>query len=146
MDANLFPTTTLPIRVYYEDTDAGGVVYYANYAKYLERGRTEWLRAQGLQHTTLAAQTQCAFVVTRLSLQYRTPARLDDLLTVHTSIQHVGKASLTFAQSVRREAHVLCDGIVQVACVHAQTFRPMALPASIRGKRPIAPRPDDTSS
>jgi len=140
MDTHPLPSTTLTLRVYYEDTDAGGVVYYANYAKYLERGRTEWLRAQGLEHTTLAAQTQCAFVVTRLSLQYRKPARLDDVLTVHTRIAHPGRASLQFAQSVQRESELLCDGTVQVACVHAQTFRPVALPAQILETCRIDPR------
>jgi len=135
MDATLFPTSTLSLRVYYEDTDAGGVVYYANYAKYLERGRTEWLRALGLAHVQLAAQTQRTFVVTRLGLQYRKPARLDDMLTVHTAVARLGKASLDFAQSVRRDGELLCDGIIQVACVHAQTFRPVALPAQLLGKR-----------
>jgi len=129
MDASHLPTTTLQLRVYYEDTDAGGVVYYANYAKYLERGRTEWLRNLGLTHAQLAAQR--IFVVTRLGLQYRRPARLDDMLVVHTRVQHLRRASLTFAQSVRRDAQLLCDASVQVACVHAQTFRPVALPAHI---------------
>jgi len=134
MDVNLLPTATLQCRVYYEDTDAGGVVYYANYAKYLERGRTEWLRALGLQHTQLAATSRRMFVVTRLSLQYRKPARLDDMLTVHTRIAHLGRASLDFAQSVQCDATLLCDAVVQVACVHAQTFRPAALPMELLGK------------
>jgi len=134
MDVSLLPTSTLQCRVYYEDTDAGGVVYYANYAKYLERGRTEWLRALGLQHTQLAAASQRVFVVTRLSLQYRKPARLDDMLTVHTRIAHLGRASLDFAQSVQCGGELLCDAVVQVACVHAQTFRPAALPVELLGK------------
>jgi len=124
-------TATLQLRVYYEDTDAGGVVYYANYAKYLERGRTEWLRALGLEHRQLAAQTQRLFVVTRLALQYRKPARLDDLLTVRTGVAQVRRVSLEFAQSVWRGDALLCDATVQVACVHAQTLRPAALPAQI---------------
>jgi len=131
-NAPRLPASTLQLRVYYEDTDAGGVVYYANYAKYLERGRTEWLRALGLEHASLAATTHRIFVVTRLSLQYRKPARLDDVLTVHTGVAHLGRASLEFAQSVRRGAELLCDATVQVACVHAQTFRPAALPAQVR--------------
>jgi len=134
MDVSLLPTSTLQCRVYYEDTDAGGVVYYANYAKYLERGRTEWLRALGVQHAQLAAASQRAFVVARLSLQYRKPARLDDMLTVYTRIAHLGRASLDFAQSVQRDGELLCDAVVQVACVHAQTFRPAALPVELLGK------------
>jgi len=125
------PDSTLQLRVYYEDTDAGAVVYYANYAKYLERGRTEWLRALGLEHRQLAAQTQRLFVVTRLALQYRKPARLDDLLTVRTGVAQARRASLEFAQSVWRADTLLCDATVQVACVHAQTLRPAALPAQI---------------
>jgi len=128
---NRLSATTLNLRVYYEDTDAGGVVYYANYAKYLERGRTEWLRALGLEHTSLAATAQCLFVVTRLNLRYRKPARLDDLLTVHTSVAQAKRASLEFAQSVTRGEELLCEGNVQVACVHAQTLRPAALPVQL---------------
>jgi len=131
MDEHPFPATTLSLRVYYEDTDAGGVVYYANYAKYLERGRTEWLRALGLEHAQLAAQTQRVFVVTRLALQYRKPARLDDVLTVHTRMARLRRASLEFAQSVWRGEQLLCDATVQVACVDARTLRPAALPARI---------------
>jgi len=120
--------TTLSLRVYYEDTDAGGIVYYANYAKYLERGRTEWLRVLGVQQTQLAAETQRVFVVTRLALQYRKPARLDDTLVVHSDVARVGRASLDFAQAVRRDGELLCEASVQIACVHAHTFRPAALP------------------
>jgi len=128
---NTYPSTTLNLRVYYEDTDAGGVVYYANYARYLERGRTEWLRALGLEHTSLAATAQCLFVVTRLNMHYRKPARLDDLLTLHTRVAQAQRASLEFAQSVTRGADLLCEGTVRVACVHAQTLRPTALPVQL---------------
>ena len=122
----------LPIRIYYEDTDAGGVVYYANYAKYMERGRTEWLRSLGIDQSALAVREKCLFVVASLAIQYRRPARLDDVIIVNSSVRRVGAASIEFVQSVTRNGELLCDGTVKVGCVDAQTFRPTHIPAKLR--------------
>ncbi|MDP3038087.1 MAG: tol-pal system-associated acyl-CoA thioesterase, partial [Rhodocyclaceae bacterium] len=100
-------TASLTVRVYYEDTDAGGVVYYANYLKYLERARTELLRELGFEQHQLAGEAGLAFAVRSLSVEYLKPARLDDLLEVATRIEALGRAQVTFAQSVVRAEETL---------------------------------------
>ena len=127
------PAFRLPVRVYYEDTDAGGVVYYANYLKYLERARTEWLRAAGFGQTDLASERGLLFAVRSLSIEYRSPARLDDLLDVVARVGRVGGASIEFEQSIARESAELCRAQVRVACIDAETFRPRVLPADLKG-------------
>jgi len=122
-----------PVRVYYEDTDNGGVVYYANYLKFMERARTEWLRARGVEQDVLIEQEGLIFVV---------PARFNQQLSVSVSVAEVGKASLTFDQTVNlitTEGNVavksdllLCQGQIRVACLNANSFKPRAIPASIR--------------
>ncbi len=120
-----------PIRVYYEDTDAGGVVYYANYLKFFERARTEWLRMLGFGQHELAERTQCLFVVRGLDMQYRRPARLDDSLHIRSRIARVGRASIDFSQLCERENELLASGQVQVGCVNRTTMRPAALPSDL---------------
>lgn len=105
------------IRVYYEDTDAGGVVYYANYLKFTERARTEWLRAAGIQSSKLAEETGVYIVVRHVEADYRAPARLDDLLTVETSLIDLGKASFTMQQNVTRGGLLLVATKVVLACM-----------------------------
>lgn len=122
----------LDIRVYYEDTDAGGVMYYANYLKFFERGRTEWLRRLGVDQSTLAEQELRLFVVKNVEIQYRKPARLDDLLVIHSTITRVGKASINFRQAAMRAGELLCESDIQVCCVDANTFRPAALSLELR--------------
>lgn len=122
----------LPVRVYYEDTDAGGVVYYANYLKYLERARTEWLRAAGWGQTALASDRGLLFAVRSIELDYRAPARLDDALEVEARIAELGRARIDFAQRVLRDGEVLCTGRVRVACLDAATFRPRPLPDDMK--------------
>lgn len=122
------PAFSWPIRVYYEDTDAGGIVYYANYLKFFERCRTEWLRALGIEQARLVAEHRLQFVVTSLSCDYRRPARLDDRLVVLARLERSGGASLTFAQRIERDGELLASGRVKVACVDAQTLAPAALP------------------
>lgn len=124
--------STLDIRVYYEDTDAGGVVFYANYLKFLERGRTEWLRRLGVDQTRLAATEQRIFVVKKLDIQYLRPARLDDLVTVHSTLTRVGHASLDFHQTAQLGADALCVSNVQVCCVDAATLKPAGFPSFLR--------------
>jgi acyl-CoA thioester hydrolase len=121
---------TWPVRVYYEDTDAGGVVFYANYLKFMERARTEWLRALGLEQQRVRAELGRLFVVRSLSLDYRLGARLDDLLDVTVTLAGRGGASLDFAQQVIRQsdAALCCSARVKIACVAADSLRPKPLP------------------
>jgi len=120
------------IRVYYEDTDAGGVVYYANYLKFMERARTERLRALGFSQARLMAKN-LIFVVHSCSARYRAPARLDDELGVSARLLEIKGARLLFSQQVIRlaDAVLLCEGGVTVACVSADTLRPCALPDTL---------------
>lgn len=123
------PLFTWPVRVYYEDTDAGGVVYHANYIKFMERARTEFLRHLGFELTVLEREQRLIFAVRGLSVDYRRPARLNDWLEVSVGLEAVRSASLLFGQEVRRDGDLLCDARVRVASLAADTFRPMALPA-----------------
>jgi acyl-CoA thioester hydrolase len=120
-----------PVRVYYEDTDAGGVVFYARYLAYMERARTEWLRALGFDNSSLATASGVVFAVRHVDLDYLRPARLDDELTVTARLVDTRRASLTFEQHVRRRGDVLCRGRVQIVCVDNVRFRPRAIPAEL---------------
>lgn len=122
----------LKIRVYYEDTDAGGVVYYANYLKYFERARTEWLRHLGVDQSRLATTEGRLFVVKNVEIQYRRPARLDDELTMHTEASHIGRASIRFDQRALCGDELLCSASVTVCCVDATSFRPVDLGPTIK--------------
>jgi acyl-CoA thioester hydrolase len=125
--------SSLPIRVYYEDTDAGGVVYHASYICFFERARTEWLRACGFSQTRLIEEQGLLFSVVNLEVQYLKPARLDDLLQVRSRIAVVGGASITFEQDIQRnESEMLTRATVLVACLDARTMRPKRLPATLR--------------
>lgn len=119
-----------PVRVYYEDTDAAGVVYYANYLRFCERARTEWLRSLGLDQAPLMAQ-RIAFVVTRVEADYLRSAELDDQLTVISRIKSMGRASIVFEQHVERGEEMLLAAVVTVACVNLATRRPVRLPSSL---------------
>jgi acyl-CoA thioester hydrolase len=122
-----------PVRVYYEDTDAGGVVYHASYLRYLERARTEWLRALGYAQTQLKQEQSLVFTVVGMTLQFLKPARLDDLLQVRSQVQVSGGASVQFEQQILRDADQIVSASVRVACLDAVTFRPRRLPAALRG-------------
>jgi acyl-CoA thioester hydrolase len=122
-----------PVRVYYEDTDAGGVVYYANYLKYLERARTEWLRSHGFEQDALMHDDGIVFAVRRVEIDYLLPARLDDTLRVEVEIERIARASLTFAQRIVRVPDTaLSRATVKVACLDHLSFRPVAIPDPIR--------------
>jgi acyl-CoA thioester hydrolase len=123
-----------PVRVYWEDTDAGGVVYHASYIRYLERGRSEWLRALGWSQAQLAEEEKVLFSVVSLQIRYQQPARLDDLLDVVTQPRIAGGASLQFDQQVQRNGEVVARGAVLIACVDAASFRPRRLPAALRAR------------
>jgi acyl-CoA thioester hydrolase len=120
-------THTFPIRVYYEDTDAGGVVYYANYLRFAERARTEFMRDAGADHAGMLRDTGLSFFVRRCEADYLKPARLDDLLHVETRITHVGGASLEALQTVKRNGEDLCRLKVKLACLN-RAGRPARLP------------------
>ena len=124
-----------PLRVYWEDTDAGGVVFYANYLKFMERARTEWLRAAGFGQQSLREQTGGQFVVTDAQLQFLHPARLDDQLLVTTWLQKTGRACMTIGQQVRlepsREGQLLCHASIRIGWVGADNFKPARIPPAI---------------
>lgn len=117
-----------PIRVYYEDTDAGGVVYYANYLKFFERARTEMLRAMGFEQDQLKANEGIIFVVRSVQIDYLRSALFNELLQVSCTVTETKKASLTFEQHISRQNEVLCSGIIRIACLDANTMRPKAIP------------------
>lgn len=124
----------IPVRVYYEDTDAGGVVYYANYLRFLERARTEWLRHAGYEQQKILDEQQLVFVVKRIEADYHAPGRLDDELCVQVAVDKLGNASLVFAQRVLRGATVLLDARVTVVCVDVRRMKPAPIPAPMRDK------------
>ncbi|RQW83795.1 MAG: tol-pal system-associated acyl-CoA thioesterase [Methylococcus sp.] len=117
-----------PVRVYYEDTDAGGVVYHANYIRFMERARTEFLRHLGFELNLLEREQRLIFAVRDLNVDFRRPARLNDLLEISVDFEAVRAASLLFVQQVSRDGQLLCAGRVRVAALSADSFRPMAIP------------------
>jgi acyl-CoA thioester hydrolase len=123
-----------PIRVYWEDTDAGAIVFYANYLKFFERARTEWLRHLGIEQQTLRDATNGMFVVVETQLKYHRPAQLDDLLTVNASLLNKGRSSLVIAQQAWRlagEPVLLCEGTIRIGWVQANSLKPDRIPPSI---------------
>jgi acyl-CoA thioester hydrolase len=120
------------VRVYYDDTDAGGVVYHASYLRYMERARTEWLRARGFDHTTLARDLGILFIVRTLSVKYQRPAVLDDVLQVRVVPVRASRGLILFRQSVERDATILVRGEVSVASVDAATLRVVPLPGPLQ--------------
>ena len=124
-------THKLAVRVYYEDTDAGGVVFYANYLKFMERGRTEWLRALGVSQQSLALKERRSFVVSRLDMQYKSPARLDDLLEITSQVTRLGRASLHFTQFVNRNGELLGSGNIEIGCIDVDSLKPAAIPPDL---------------
>ncbi len=122
----------LPVRVYYEDTDAGGVVYHTGYIRFFERARTEWLRAIGYSQQKLAEEAGVLFTVVDLAVRFVKPARLDDMLEVLARPEITGGASMRFEQEVRNAAgELLAEGQVRVACVATGTLKPRRLPAEL---------------
>jgi acyl-CoA thioester hydrolase len=121
-----------PVRVYWEDTDAGGVVYYANYLKFMERARSEWLRHLGIEQPALAEQDGLVFVVRHVEVDYLKPARFDDALDVVCSLAELNKASLAMAQRIERDGDPLVTARVKIACVTREQFRPAKIPPHIQ--------------
>lgn len=125
------PAFAWPVRVYYEDTDAGGVVYYANYLRFMERARTEWLRALGYDQGVLAKQEGVLFVVRAVAIDYLRPSLYDDSLRITVEPAKVGGTSIAFTQRVLRGPEVLATASVRVVCVDAVSLRPARLPRSL---------------
>ena len=121
-----------PVRVYYEDTDAGGVVYHARYLYFFERARTEYLRSLHFSQQTLLNEQQLAFVVKTMNIDYCFPAKLDDLLVVETKIMSVKGATLLFSQLLKKENVILCEATVKVACIDLGKMKPVAIPKEIK--------------
>ncbi|MEO6363816.1 MAG: tol-pal system-associated acyl-CoA thioesterase [Caldimonas sp.] len=119
------------LRVYWEDTDAAGIVFYANYLKYFERARSEWLRSFSFGQEGLRSSDGIAFVVTETSVRYRRPARLDDMISVSVEVRHRGQASLAVFQQAWRESELLAEGTIRIGCVDLGTFRPRRFPNDI---------------
>ena len=122
---------SFPLRVYWEDTDAGGIVFYANYLKYFERARTEWLRALGFGQQALRERTGAIFIVADTHVQYRRPARLDDAIDVSVEVREAGRASMLIAQAAWRGDELLAEGRIRIGCVDQGTFRPVRIPTEI---------------
>jgi len=122
----------LPVRVYFQDTDAGGVVYHASYVNFMERARTEWLRTHGYSNAGLMKEFGVIFVVRSLKLDYFKPALLDDLLNVTAQIKDAGRSRLTLLQSVLRGDELLTEGEVHLVCVSLEGFKPVSVPEVLR--------------
>jgi acyl-CoA thioester hydrolase len=126
---------TFPIRIYWEDTDAGGIVFYANYLKFFERARTEWLRSLGVEQQSLKDKSGGMFVVSETKIKYFSPARLDDLLEVTAQTSEAGRASLVLSQqawhSVNGQRTLLAEGTIRIGWVDTQTMKPGRIPAQI---------------
>ena len=140
------PCFEFALRVYWEDTDAGGVVFYANYLKFFERARTEWLRSLGFEQQQLKNEQGAMFIVTDTQVRYLRPARLDDLLAVSVALPaEPGQgASLRVFQQARRDDELVAEGDIRIACVDAGTFRPRRIPTALRDA--IAPLPPSSAS
>ena len=120
-----------PVRVYFQDTDAGGVVYHASYVNFMERARTEWLRTHGYSNAGLMKEFGVMFVVRTMKLDYLKPAQLDDMLGVTAQVMEIGRSRLTLRQSVCREDEVLTTGEVHLVCVSKETFKPVRVPEAL---------------
>lgn len=125
-----------PVRVYYEDTDSGGVVYYANYLKFMERARTEWLRHLGFEQDELIQKETVIFAVRSVQVDYLLPARFNQELSVSAKLIEQGRASLTIEQGITRSTDkaLLCKGIVKIVCLRPDSFKPCAIPENIKQK------------
>lgn len=126
------PIFSIPIRVYYEDTDSGNVVYYANYLKFMERARTEWLRTLGFEQDELSVSEGVLFAVRSAKLDFLKPARFNEMLQATVEVSRCGNASITFTQQIQRETATLCAAEIKVACLDSASFTPRPLPERIK--------------
>ena len=127
----LSPDFVFPVRIYYEDTDAGGIVYHANFLRFMERARTEWLRERGYELDRLEQEYGFLFAVRSVNIDYLKPAHLNDSLSIQTSIARIGRASLDVDHEVYRDEILLCRARIKLAGLTVDSFRPMALPFTL---------------
>ena len=125
-------TFSLPIRIYFEDTDSGGVVYHSNYLKFMERARTEWLRALGIDQRLLKQDSHIMFVVHRIDIQFKLPARFNDDLIVKSELKDIGSSKIEFRQMIYRNDEMLIDASVDIACIDSEKFKPVRIPPTIK--------------
>ena len=125
-------TFSLPIRIYFEDTDSGGVVYHSNYLKFMERARTEWLRSIGIDQRHLKQDNHIMFVVHRIDIQYKFPARFNDDLIVKSELKDIGSSKIGFRQMIYRNDEMLIDANVDIACIDSEKFKPVRIPPTIK--------------
>ena len=123
---------SLPVRIYFEDTDSGGVVYHSNYLKFMERARTEWLRSVGIDQHQLKQHDHIMFVVHRIDIQYRLPARFNDDLIVKSELKDIGSSKIEFRQMIYRENEMLIDASVDIACIDSEKFKPVRIPSTVK--------------
>ena len=125
-------TFSLPVRIYFEDTDSGGVVYHSNYLKFMERARTEWLRSLGIDQRHLKNTEHMIFVVHRIDIQYKLPARFNDDLIVKSELVNIGSSKIIFKQMIYRDDAMLIDATVDVSCIDSEKFKPVRIPKNIK--------------
>ncbi len=125
-------TFSLPIRIYFEDTDSGGVVYHSNYLKFMERARTEWLRSIGIDQRHLKQDNHIMFVVHRIDIQFKFPARFNDDLIVKIELKNIGSSKIEFRQMIYRNDEMLIDASVDIACIDSEKFKPVRIPPTIK--------------
>ena len=125
-------TFSLPVRIYFEDTDSGGVVYHSNYLKFMERARTEWLRSLGIDQRHLKNTEHMIFVVHRIDIQYKLPARFNDDLIVKSELKNIGSSKIEFRQMIYRNDEMLIDASVDIACIDSEKIKPVRIPPTIK--------------
>ena len=125
-------TFSFPVRIYFEDTDSGGVVYHSNYLKFMERARTEWLRSIGIDQRHLKHEELIMFVVHRIDIQYKLPARFNDDLVVKSELLEIGSSKIEFRQMIYRDAEMLIDAHVDIACIDSEKFKPVRIPSTVK--------------
>jgi len=125
-------TFSFPVRIYFEATDSGGVVYHSNYLKFMERARTEWLRSIGIDQRHLKQQDHIMFVVHRIDIQYKLPARFNDDLIVKSELIEIGSSKIEFRQMIYRNDEMLIDASVDIACIDSEKFKPVRIPSAVK--------------
>jgi acyl-CoA thioester hydrolase len=125
-------TFAFPVRIYFEDTDSGGVVYHSNYLKFMERARTEWLRSVGIDQHHLKYHAHIMFVVHRIDIQYKLPARFNDDLVVKSELLEIGSSKIEFRQMIYRDEEMLIDAHVDIACIDSEKFKPVRIPSTVK--------------
>jgi len=123
---------SFPVRIYFEDTDSGGVVYHSNYLKFMERARTEWLRSVGIDQHHLKYHAHIMFVVHRIDIQYKVPARFNDDLVVKSELLGIGSSKIEFRQMIYRHEEMLIDAHVDIACIDSVKFKPVRIPSTVK--------------